>query len=273
MTIPDDRPLLLLTNDDGIGSPGLWAAAESLSQIGYICVVAPREQQSGSGRSMPQSSDGAIREQEEIVGGKTWKVYAVGGSPAQAVQHGLFELLPRRPDVAVAGINYGENVSTSVTISGTIGAALEAAAAGVPSLAVSQETETRYHLTHSEDVDFATAAHFTRLFAGMLLAAGRPPDVDVLKIDVPTGATPDTPWKLARLSRARYYIPIASARRDLAGPGAMSYRVAESDVPLEEGSDAYILRVERKVAVTPLSLDMTSRIEFTALETALRGAG
>jgi 5'-nucleotidase len=269
--IPDDKPLLLLTNDDGIRSPGLWAAAEALSQIGFVCVVAPREQQSGSGRSMPQSSDGAIREDSVAVGGKTWKVYAVGGSPAQAVQHGLFELLPRKPDVVVAGINYGENVSTSVTISGTIGAALEAAAAGVPSLAVSQETESRYHLTHSEDVNFSAAAHFTRLFAAMLLSAGRLPDVDVLKIDVPIGATPETGWKLSRLSRARYYVPVTTGRKNLAEPGVLSYRVAADG--LEPGSDAYVLRVDRKVSVTPLSLDMTSRIEFAALETALRAAG
>jgi 5'-nucleotidase len=271
--VPADKPLLLLTNDDGIRSPGLWAAAEALSQIGFVCVVAPREQQSGSGRSMPPSSDGAIREESVVVGGKAWKVYAVGGSPAQAVQHAMFELLPRRPDVVIAGINYGENVSTSVTISGTIGAALEGAAAGVPSLAVSQEAESRYHLTHSEEIDFGAAAHFTRLFAALLLSAGRLPDVDVLKVDVPTGATKTTPWRLARLSQGRYYIPVASGRRDLAEPGMLSYRVADEPGALEPGSDAHVLRVERKVAVTPLSLDMTSRVEFAALETALRGAG
>jgi 5'-nucleotidase len=268
--IPADKPLILLTNDDGIRSPGLWAAAESLSEVGFVCVVAPREQQSGSGRSMPQSSDGAIREEDVVVGGKTWKVYAVGGSPAQAVQHGLFELLPRKPELVVAGINYGENVSTSVTISGTIGAALEGAAAGVPALAVSQEAESRYHLTHSEDVDFLGAAFFAGLFARALLAIGRLPDVDVLKVDVPIGATPETPWKLSRLSRARYYTPVTPGRRALAEPGALSYRVSAEGSSLEPGSDAYVLRVEHQVAVTPLSLDMTSRIPFAQLETALK---
>src|SRR3990172_968652 len=104
MMIPADKPLLLLTNDDGIRSPGLWAAAEALSAIGFVYVVAPREQQSGSGRSMPQSSDGVLREEDVEVGGKTWKVYAVGGSPAQAVQHGLLELLPRPPPLLLPGL-------------------------------------------------------------------------------------------------------------------------------------------------------------------------
>lgn len=268
--IPADKPLLLLTNDDGIRSPGLWAAAEALSAIGYVCVVAPREQQSGSGRSMPQSSDGVLREEDVEVGGKTWKVYAVGGSPAQAVQHGLFELLPRPPDLVVAGINYGENVSTSVTISGTIGAALEGAAAGIPALAVSQETETYYHLSHSRDIDFSAAAHFARYFSTALLRLGRLPDVDVLKVDVPIGATPETPWKLTRLSRARYYIPVVGERGALKSPGLLSYRVTAEESGLEPGSDAHVLRVERQVAVTPLSLDMTSRVPFRELEGALR---
>ena len=270
---PADKPLILLTNDDGIQSPGLWAAAETLSELGFVCVVAPREQQSGSGRSMPQSSDGAIREEDMVVGGKTWKVYAVGGSPAQAVQHGLFDLLPRVPDLVVAGINYGENVSTSVTISGTIGAALEGAAAGVPALAISQEAESRYHLTYSEDVDFSAAAVFARRFAGALLSIGRLPDVDVLKVDVPIGATAETRWKITRLSRSRYYVPVAPGRRERSDPGILSYRVSVEGSSLEPGSDAYVLRVERQVSVTPLSLDMTSRVSFSDLESALRGKG
>lgn len=263
------RPILL-TNDDGIGSPGLWAAAEALSALGFVTVVAPREQQSGSGRSMPVASDGAIGQETVRIGEKTWTVYSVGGSPAQAVQHAIFEIMPQPPVLVVAGINYGENVTTSVTISGTVGAALEAAAAGIPAIAVSQETESRYHLTHAQEIDFGAAAFFTASFAERLLSAEPPADVDVLKIDVPMGATPETEWRLTRLSRARYYIPVAPARRALAEPGVLTYRVADDQLVLEPGSDAYVLRVERLVSVTPLSLDMTSRVDFTALEARLR---
>ena len=87
---------LLLTNDDGIGSPGLWAAARALSELGFVNVVAPREQYSGAGRSLPIYSDGLIDQQKMQVDGKDWNVYAVGGTPAQAVLHAIFEILPEK---------------------------------------------------------------------------------------------------------------------------------------------------------------------------------
>src|SRR5687768_6575220 len=157
LTEEPPRKQILLTNDDGIRSPGLWAAAAALAPLGYVTVAAPLNQWSGAGRSMPYSSEGRIYEESVTVGGQTWKVYAVDGTPAQAVQHGLMELMPAYPDLIVAGINYGENVGSGVTISGTVGAALEGASFGVPGLAVSLQTDSQYHLSHSTDVDFAAA--------------------------------------------------------------------------------------------------------------------
>jgi 5'-nucleotidase len=265
----DDRKLILLSNDDGIGSPGLWAAAEALSLLGYVTVAAPREQRSGSGRSMPVDSDGILHEEHVQIGDKLWPVYAVGGSPAQAVQHGILELSPRLPDLVVAGINYGENVSVSVTISGTVGAALEGAAAGIPSMAVSLETDKRFHLSHSEEIDFTAAAHFTAVFAEKLLRAGPIRDLDVLKIDVPNDATAETEWEVTRLSRAKYYIPVSPRRKRLDEPGSVGYEVVPTLEGLEPDSDVYILRVARKVSVTPLSLDMTSRVDLDELKRVL----
>src|SRR5512143_2975047 len=92
---------ILLTNDDGIQSPGLWAAAESLSALGFVHVVAPRDQFSGAGRSLPSNSDGIIAEQKVTIHGKEWTVYSVGGTPAQAVLHGILEILPQPPDIVV----------------------------------------------------------------------------------------------------------------------------------------------------------------------------
>ncbi len=180
---------ILLTNDDGIRSPGLWAAAEALSALGFVTVAAPRDQSSSTGRAMPNTSDGILREEEVRVNGQTWKVFAVGGTPAQAVQHGVLELLERPPDLVVAGINYGENVSTSITISGTVGAAMEGAAQGARALAVSLETDREHHLSHSEEVDFSVAAYFTARFAEMLLTSDPVFDMDLLKVDVPSNAT------------------------------------------------------------------------------------
>ncbi len=260
---------ILLTNDDGIRSPGLWAAAEALSTIGYVTVVAPREQSTGAGRSMPSTSDGIITPERMTVRGKEWTVYAVGGTPAQAVQHGVLEVLGRKPDLVVAGINYGENLALGVTVSGTVGAALEGAALGIPSLAVSLETPQEYHLSYSREIDFGAAAHFTKFFALRMAQLELPEDVYVLKVDVPRSATPETPWRVTRLGRKRYYRPVKPKRRTWDEPVVIGY---ERDTPAEEfspDSDVYAVMVDRIVSVTPLSLDLTSRVDLKELERLL----
>lgn len=259
------RPLILLTNDDGFRSPGLWAAADALQPLGDILVVAPREQQSGAGRSMPRSLTGRIYRETIQMYGRTWEGYAVEASPAQTVLHGLLEIAPRKPDLLVAGINYGENVGVGVTISGTIGAALEGAAFGVRGLAVSVEAPVELHESYSMEVRFEAAAHFTRLFAARWLALMSPADVDVLKIDVPADATPQTPWRITRLSRRPYYIPVKPERADLAQAGVVGYRLATDRSDFEPDSDVYALLCDRVVSVTPLSLDLTSRVDFSLL--------
>src|SRR5688572_14766132 len=204
------KPQILLTNDDGIRSPGLWAAAASLSDLGFVTVAAPRDQSSGMGRSLPKTSDGIILKEQVQVKGQDWTVHSVGGSPAQAVLHAILEVMPQKPDLVVSGINYGENVGLGITISGTVGAAMEAAALGYPALAISLEAETQYHLSYSEDLDFLPAAHFTAYFARLLLAkSALSDDVHLLKVDVPSDATNETAWQVSRVSRQRYYEPIA----------------------------------------------------------------
>jgi len=263
-------PQILLTNDDGIRSPGLWAAAQALSELGFVHVTAPRDQFSGAGRSLPSTSDGIIQPQEMIVNGRPWTVYAVGGTPAQAVLHAVLEILPEPPDLLVSGINYGENVGTGVTVSGTVGAALEAASMGIPSLAISLETEPQHHLSYSEEVNFSVAAYFAAYFARLILANQFPPDVDVLKVDVPCDATPDTTWAVTRMSRQRYYEPSAPDRRSWDAPGRVGYRqVCHPDLDSPD-SDVYALCVKRTISVTPLSLDLTSRVDLDAFERLLQ---
>lgn len=261
---------ILLTNDDGIESPGLWTAAKALSALGFVHVVAPRDQFSGAGRSMPITSDGLIRPQEMHVNGQDWTVYAVGGTPAQAVLHAIYEILPDKPELVVSGINYGENLGTGITVSGTVGAALEAASMGIPALAISLETEREYHLSYSREVDFTTAGYFTQYFARLLIEHRMPPDVSVLKVDVPADATPDTPWEVTRLSRKRYYIPTPPERESWDIPGIVSYQVTGDPSQDSVDTDVYALRVKRFVSVTPLSLDLTSRVDLPELERALR---
>ncbi len=266
----DKRPKILLTNDDGINSPGLWAAAEALSSLGYVWVAAPREQSSGMGRSMPPNSDGIITTQSLTIHGKQWTTYAVGGTPAQTVQHAILEIMPERPDLVVAGINYGTNFGTGVTISGTVGAALEGASHETPSLAVSLETEHKYHWSNSTDVDFSAAAYFTALFANKLLTHKFPEDMNVLKVEVPSDATAQTPWLMTRLSKLRFYLPTAPARKSWEESGSTGYEQVPDTSIFAKDTDVYAVVAERKVAVTPVSIDMTSRVDLKELEKELR---
>ncbi len=259
------KPHILLTNDDGIRSPGLWAAAEALSRIGFVTVAAPKEQFSGAGRSLPATSDGLIHEETVEVRGQKWQVYAVGGSPAQAVQHGILEIMSVKPHLVVSGINYGENVASGVTISGTVGAALEAASFGIPALAMSLQTDSAHHRTYSTEVDFSTAAYFTAFFGQLLLDRRLPQGVDMIKVDVPAEAAPDTAWEWTQLSHQRYYTPTKPRRASWDIPESIGYRI-EMDYEIEpHNSDVYTVIRKRLVSVTPLTLDLTAHVDKNLL--------
>jgi len=261
----DKNTQILLTNDDSIHSPGLWAAAEALDTLGFVNVVAPLRQQTSTGHSMPATSTGIIEKMTLNVNGRDWDVFAVDGSPGQSVDHGVFDVIKEMPDLVVSGINYGENIGSGLTVSGTVGAALEAAGLGIPALAVSLQTGKEHHFTHSPDIDFSVAGYFTHLIAKKMLEKSMPHDVDVLKIEIPLDATPETPWMLTRQSRFLHYYPVPSQRKRLSDHGPMDYEIRFEPDKLEKDSDIYALLVEKKVSVTPISIDLTSRTDFEAL--------
>lgn len=267
----NETPLILVTNDDGIESPGLHAAARAVLPLGDVLIAAPGRQWSGAGRSLPPGVQGSIAHYQLDIEGQRVPAYQVDGSPAAAVLHGLFELASREPALVVSGINYGENVGADVTISGTVGAALEGAANGLPALAVSLQTPKETHRQPSHDVDFAAAVHFTHIFAQYLLDIALPFDVDVLKVDVPMSATRQTPWRLTRVSRHTYFTPVTSRRNGLAEPAGIDYEPLPDPELTEPDSDIYALAVDRVIAVAPLSYDLTSRVGRGVLEELLRG--
>jgi len=259
------KPLILVTNDDGIHSPGLLAAVEAVHDLGEILVVAPKQQQTGAGRSTFTFNNVPVQEEHITVGGQRVSSFSVEGTPAQAVLYALLEVAPRKPSLAISGINYGENLGTSVTASGTVGAALEAAVFDIPSLAISLETAKEYHYSLSHDMDFTAAAFFTRIFAQRLLSVQLPPDVDVLKIDVPMDATDQTPWRLTRISRQRYFHPIKSGRPSSSGASTIDYETRVDFDALEPDSDIFALVKDRVVSVSPLTLDLSSRVDLPHL--------
>lgn len=260
---------ILLTNDDSIHSPGLWAAAEALDQLGFVHVIAPRDQQTGAGRSMPIHSSGIIEEMTLHVNGRDWQVFSVDGSPGQAVLHGIYDVIREKPDLVVSGINYGENIGSGITMSGTIGAAMEAASLGIPALGVSMQTRAEHHFSLSQDVDFSVAGYFTHKIARAMLRKGLPEDVDLIKVDIPQGATQETPMIITRHSKKRYYFPKPASRTSLSDRGPMGYEIRFDPDELEKGSDLYVLLVEQKVSVTPISMDQSSRTGFDTIQSLL----
>ncbi|BBO82149.1 5'-nucleotidase SurE [Desulfosarcina ovata subsp. sediminis] len=154
---------ILLTNDDGIHAPGLWALHHALAGHHAVTVVAPDRERSAVGHGITLHQP--IRLESARVNGSA-QGYAVSGTPADCVKLGLAELFDRRPDLVLSGINPGANVGVNVNYSGTVAAAKEAAIAGIPAIAVSIKAPGRDHL--------AAAARFAEGFSRQVMARGIP---------------------------------------------------------------------------------------------------
>lgn len=259
----DQRPIILITNDDGIDSPGLLAAARAVQDLGEIWLAAPSRQQSGSGRGISMRA-AEFHESSRDLDGASVPVLSVEGSPALAVRQAILCFVPHKPHLVISGINYGENVGGSVTISGTVGAAIEAASYGVPTLAAALETDRKYHQSQSDEVDFGVAAMFVRRVSEWILAKGMPSHVDILKLDVPWAARTDTPIRVTRVSRQPYWVsPVTT---DLTGRRRLHGYVREVDMStLEPDSDIYALAVDRLVSLSPLTSDLTASVSLDSL--------
>jgi 5'-nucleotidase len=249
-------PLILVTNDDGIASLGLRAAVRSVMDLGEVRVIAPCVQQSGQGRSFPHGP-APVEERLLEIDGKRVYAACMDAAPAKVVRLGLVTLLPRLPDLAIAGINYGENLGGCVTVSGTVGAAIETASFGIPTLAASLETDAKYHFAVDAEVDFRAAAAFVRRLAQALLSRGMPAGVDILKLDVPSDATADTPWRTTCVSRQQYFVSNVST--DMQGNKRVSgYKKEIDHSTLESDSDVHAVAMDRVVSVSPMTIDLTA---------------
>src|SRR5688500_9165878 len=127
-----DRPLILVSNDDGVYAPGLAALREAVAELGEVVTVAPLTEQSAGSHSLTLSRP--LRHREVAPG-----VHAIDGSPADCIYVALFHesMLPRRPDLVLSGVNHGPNLGSDVFYSGTVAAAREASLRGIPAIAFS----------------------------------------------------------------------------------------------------------------------------------------
>jgi 5'-nucleotidase len=250
---------ILVVNDDGINSPGLKAAVKALEGLGEITAVAPATQKSGVGRSMSLFSPVSIS-QANIDGARA---YAIDGTPVDAVIVGMYGVLGEKPDLLVSGINIGENMSCEATTSGTVGAAMEGASQGIPSIAISLHAESRIKFEQIQpEVDFTWGIKVLRKCAEYVLARSLPRGVDLLNINVPE--EPKGGVRVTRLAR-RMYTTRLQKRRD---PRGRTYFWIDGD-PIydsEPGTDVHAVRVEKCISISPLSLDFTSYANLKDME-------
>lgn len=249
-----NRPLILVTNDDGIHSPGLYAAAQVAAKIGDVIIAAPHTQQTGMGRSFPICPDDGIV--EKVPG--AMPAYAVHGSPARAVAYGVLELADRKPDLCVSGINYGENLGTCLPCSGTLGALFEASSHGIPGIAVSVEADlSRQHSEDFGEMDWSAAQSILERYIRQILEEGM--RADAWNINVPAGLQFPYPERRTVLSRQNYFYFLKPEKRDYSQPYRLKSEKLVDMESLEKDSDIYAVYVDRVASVTLLNFDMSVR--------------
>lgn len=178
-TCADARPLIMITNDDGVEAAGLRALADAVMPLGDVIIVAPLRPQSGQSSSLTINSPLRIRRHADY--GEA-QVYSVSGTPVDCVKLGLHAVMPRRPDFLFSGINHGSNSGNAVTYSGTMGAVIEGCTNGIVSTGFSL-------LHHSASADFSLSARQVADLAREIVTNGLP-DFTSLNINIPAHIVP-----------------------------------------------------------------------------------
>lgn len=235
------RPLILVSNDDGIRAPGLRVLARVAAELGDVIVCAPTQERSGFSHAITLRS--MLRSEAASEFGERW--YAVSGTPVDCVYLASLHLCERLPDLVVSGINPGFNLGVDVFYSGTVGAAREGVIRGCPALAVSVEADAPAEL----------AVPFARQLMRKLLERGAAGERHLLNLNVPGGGVPKG-LRAARLGHRRYEDQV-DERKDLSGRSY--FWIGGPPAPVSERSDTDIsLAAQGFAVVTPLELDITA---------------
>jgi 5'-nucleotidase len=243
------KPLILVTNDDGIRAPELAILAQAMAAIGEVWVYAPDRQQSAVGHGVSLHRPLRVTQLEE-------RVFMVDGTPADCVMLAVRDQLPRPPDLVVSGINPGANLGDDVTYSGTVAGAYEGMLLGLPAIAVSDVSYRPQHV--------ATAAAYGAQVARFVLASGLPANT-MLNVNVP-----DLPLEaiagvaITRMGRRDYQDEIVR-RQDPRGATYYWIGGAEPSHHVESGTDFEAIE-QNKVSVTPLHRDLTHHAAIPLLQ-------
>lgn len=252
----ESRPLILLTNDDGIHAEGIRYLKMAAERLGEVWIVAPETEQSAVGHSITLYNP--IKAQEVMRDGVFYG-YGIGGTPADSVKLAVHSLLPRRPDLVISGINNGANLGINVLYSGTVSAATEGAILGVPSLAVS--------LAQKKTPPYPWTIPHVETLGRWVLKNGLPPGV-ALNVNIP--ALP--PERIQGYSLTRQGLAKFRERfEQREDPRGDHYYWLAGDATADEnteGTDVAMLK-QGYVSVTPLFYDLTAHSSMEELTWSL----
>ncbi len=243
------KPLILVTNDDGITAPGIRALIKYMKELGDVVVVAPNGPQSGQGHAI--TIDNTLYANKIVVDKKNGAPieYSCSGTPADCVKMALQELLDRKPDICVSGINHGSNSSINVIYSGTMSAAIEAGIEGIPAIGFSL-------CDYSWHADFKQAGHIIKNIVSESLANGIPKGV-VLNVNIPKAQKEDIKGiKVCRQARANWKEKFDKRT----SPGGKDYYWLTGEFELldkGEDTDEWAL-ANNYVSVVPTQFDLTA---------------
>ncbi len=252
----EDRPLILLTNDDGIHAEGLRQLRIAAEKVGRVVISAPENEQTAVGHAITLYDP--VRVHEVTKNGEFYG-YGVGGTPADAVKLALHALLDRPPDLVISGINDGPNLGINVLYSGTVSAATEAAILGVPAIAVS--------VARKQDPPFPWVLPHVEKLAHWVLENGLPPGV-ALNVNVPA-LPPDEVEGFRLTTQALTKMRETFERRE--DPRGKSYYWLSGEATANDtanGSDITAVN-EGYVSVTPLFYDLTAHSRSKGLSESL----
>ncbi len=238
----EERPLILVCNDDGIRADGLKALADSLRPLGEVVVVAPDRERSAAGHSLTLTRP--LRAVDLESG---W--YSVDGTPTDCIALAVMGLLPRRPNLVAAGINHGSNMGDDVTYSGTVSSAIEATLQGIPAFAMS--------LAGEGELSFAAAATFAPRLAAAILRRGLPRDT-LLNVNVPN--LPPGEIRGVAVTRQGRRVYSETVVRKVDPRGRAYYWIGGAAPPTWEPLEEtdYEAVSTGWISLTPLHLDLTN---------------
>tara|TARA_R110002049_G_scaffold268752_1_gene445503 strand:- start:31341 stop:32114 length:774 start_codon:yes stop_codon:yes gene_type:complete len=241
------RPLILVTNDDGINAPGIRTLIEVMDTIGDVVVVAPDSPQSGMGHAI--TLDSTLYVERLVVNEIETNEYSCSGTPADCVKLGIKQVLDRRPDICVSGINHGSNSSINVIYSGTMSAALEAGIEGIPAIGFSL-------LDYSWNANFEASKKYVKSITENVLKHGLPNGV-VLNVNIPNVVEKDIKGvKICRQARANWEEEFDKRKSP---QGRDYYWLSGKFVNLDGGEDTDEWALENNyVAVVPVQFDLTA---------------